>query len=84
MRTLSIEAASRESAYALCGALDGFGARVLEQAPPEACVVRVELEGEHGRIAALLRAIQDYVAARGDGPAVIELDGRSHLLDAST
>ena len=81
MRTLSIEADSTESAQSICAALSAFGAEVLER-EDRGTVVRVKLTGSSGEIVSLLNAIQDYVSARSTGTAVIELDGRSYLMDA--
>ena len=80
MRTLSIETDSSESAHDLCGALAGFGAEVLDGENGGAAV-RVRLVGSSGDIVALLNVIQDYVSARSTGPALIEMDGRSYLMD---
>jgi hypothetical protein len=79
--TLSIEAASSESASALCEALAEFGARVVER-ESGVLVVRVKLGGASGQIVAVLNAIQEYVTAREGGPTMIELNGRSYLMDA--
>jgi hypothetical protein len=82
VRTLSIEATSSESAGALCRALSAFDARLLEQ-PPGTFVVRVTLTRGSDEVVALLNAIREYVNARASGPALLELDGRSYLMDAS-
>jgi hypothetical protein len=81
MRTLSIEAASVDCAYGLCGALERFGAALEDAA--ERPVVRVELSGGSEEIVALLHAIQEYVTMRPSGPTLIGLDGRRYLLDAT-
>jgi hypothetical protein len=81
MRMLSIEADSSASAEDLCAALAGFGAEVLAE-QNGGTVVRVRLTGSSGEIVVLLNAIQDYVSARSTGPALIEMDGRSYLMDA--
>jgi hypothetical protein len=80
VRTLSIEAASSASAQSLRVALAPFGADLIEH-EGSGTVVRVKLSGANGEITALLNAIQDYVSARSQGPTVIELDGRSYLMD---
>jgi hypothetical protein len=81
MRTISIEAASPESAYALSAALAAFGPHVSEQAPGGP-VVQVELTGGSSQIVAILNAIQEHVNARADGPTLIDLDGHSYVMEA--
>jgi hypothetical protein len=78
VQTLSIEAASRESADKLRTALDAFGAEVDAARP----VVRVALTRGSEEIVELLNAIRRYVEAQAERTAVIELDGRSYLMDA--
>lgn len=78
MQTLSIEAASRESADKLRTALDAFGAEVDAARP----VVRVALTRGSEEIVELLNAIRRYVEGQAERTAVIELDGRSYLMDA--
>jgi hypothetical protein len=81
MRTISIEAASPESAHVLSAALAAFGPQVFEQ-EPGAAVVQVDITGGSSQIVAILNAIQEQVNARADGPALIDLDGRSYVMDA--
>ena len=83
MRTLSIEAASRDSADGLCAALAAFRPHVLEQ-DAGGPVVRVQVSGGGGEIVALLNAIQAYVTSRSKGPTVIDLDGRSYVIEPPT
>jgi hypothetical protein len=82
MRTISIEAASPESAHALSAALAAFGPRVSEEGPGGP-VVRVEITRGSSEIVAILNAIQEHLKDRADGATLIDLDGRSYVMDAS-
>jgi hypothetical protein len=81
MRTLAIEARSRESAEGLRGALVAFDVELIENADGK-IVVQVPLGGGSAEIVAVLNAIQQYVEQDRE-PAVIEMDGRSYLMDAT-
>jgi len=81
VQTLSIEATSRESADKLRTALVEFGAEVVDGETGRP-VVRVALTKGSDEIVRLLNAIRRCVEARADRTAVIELDGRSYLMDA--
>ena len=83
MRTLWIEAASREAADSLSAALVAFRPDVLDQ-DVENPVVRVQVSGGNDEIVALLNAIQAYVTSRAQGPAVIGLDGRTYVMEPPT
>jgi hypothetical protein len=80
MRTISIES-TPEAAHALSAALAAFGPHVSEK-EPGGPVVRVEVTGGSSQIVAILNAIQEHVNARADGPTLIDLDGRSYVMDA--
>jgi hypothetical protein len=82
MRSISIEAASPESAHALSAALAAFGPHVSEQ-DPGGLVVQLEITGGSSEIVAILNAIQEHLKARAEGATLIDLDGRSYLMDAS-
>lgn len=79
MRTLTIEATSLESAHRLQTALTAFAATVGE-GEDGSYRVTVALEGSE-RILAVLRAIEEQVRSRDDGPALIDLDGKSYTLE---
>jgi hypothetical protein len=81
VKTLSIEARTAETAEGLRNALAIFNAEVIEQYP-ETFVVRVDLSPYGGAdINSVLSAIQQYVAARQAGSALIDLDGRSYMME---
>ena len=80
MGTLSIEAATPDSARGLCTALESFGAELDER--PTGPVVQVALTGRRDEIVAVLHTIQEYVTSRPSGTTRIGLDGRTYLLDA--
>jgi hypothetical protein len=80
MRTLTIEAASPESACALYRAVSGFLAEIVENDDGTSSVT-ITLSGADGEIAAVLAAIQRHVTERSTGPAVIGLDGTRYTLE---
>jgi hypothetical protein len=81
MRTISVEAPSPESASALSAALAAFGPHVFEQ-NPGGPVVQVETTGGSSQVVAILNAMQEHVNASADGPTLVDLDGRSYVMDA--
>lgn len=83
MNTLTIEAATPESALALHRAPAGFRAELRESADGQ-CFVDIELRGGDREIVAVLNAVEDYVTHRNDGPALAALDGRVYTLHAAT
>jgi hypothetical protein len=81
MKTLSIEARTAETAQGLRNALANFNAEVIEQ--DETFVVRVDLSPYGGvDIDSVLTAIQQYVAECQAGSALIDLDGRTYMMEA--
>jgi hypothetical protein len=82
MRSLSIDARSWESAQGLTAALSSFKPKLNGDDRAGYRVV-VELNGSDRHVIAVLDAIEDYVTQRDDGPARLELDGRSYTLAAS-
>ena len=81
MQLLTVEAAGRESANDLCGALSSFQASLVETADGR-YQVAVQL-GSTGRdLVAVLNAIDGYVRRRWPSPARVELDGRKYMLHA--
>ena len=82
MKTLSIEARTAETAQGLCSALANFEPEVVEQ-DPETFVVSVDLSLSGGAdIGSVLSAIQQYVASCHAGSALIDLDGRTYMMEA--
>ena len=82
MKSLSIEARTAETADRLRSALADFDPEVIEQ-DPETFVVRVDLSLHGGAgIGSVLSAIQRYIASYQAGSALIELDGRTYMMEA--
>jgi hypothetical protein len=81
MRSLTVEARSLESARSLYDALSEFHPQLTGSAD-EGYYVTVELGSVDRVTVAVLDAIQRYVSRRADGPARVELDGRSYTLEA--
>jgi hypothetical protein len=81
MRTLTIEAASLVSARGFYDALSGLGCE-LERDESGNFQVRVPIDGDR-RLATVLDALQRHTSGRSpEGEAsLLELDGRSYLLD---
>ena len=80
MNTMTIEAASAESGFALYRALAGFRT-VIHHSDDGRWFVDVDL-GRDREIVAVLNRVEDYVTHRNDGPAHVELDGHSYTLHA--
>ena len=78
MEMLTIRAASPESGHALLAALSGFRAELLESA--EGCEVVGRLDRNYSEIVAVLNALAEHVNDRADGPARVELSGRTYLM----
>lgn len=83
MNTITIEAATPESALALYEALADFGAE-LRASEDGRRFIDVELRGSDRKIVDVLNAVEDYVTRRNDGPARIELGGHTYTLYAVT
>lgn len=83
MLTITIEAATPESAHALFQALAGH-VRILRQGDDGRQFVDVDLPRGDREIVEVLNTIEDYVTHRNDGPARVELDGRVYMLHAAT
>lgn len=82
MNTITIEAATPESAVGLYAALAPFGAE-LRKGDDGRRFIDVELRGDR-QIVDVLNAVEDYVTQRNDGPALVALDGRTYKLHAAT
>jgi hypothetical protein len=79
METLTIRAASLESAHGFCSALKDFRAELLE-GPPGTFLVKVTFSGSNREIVSVLRVLEECVSQRSDGPAVVGLAGKSYTL----
>jgi hypothetical protein len=78
VQTLTVEAATFESARAFCEALAGFEAELIAADG----IYRIKLtlgNGDKDTLAAL-NAIERYVTDRRDGPARIEMGGSTYTL----
>ena len=78
METLAIQTASPDSARAMLAALSEFRVELVETAV--GCEVVVRLGRGDSEIVAVLNALEQYVTARGSGPAHLELDGHSYVM----
>ena len=79
MKTLTIKATSEESARGFLSGLTGFDAELL-QGEDGSYLVEIALGGPDVEIVAVLNALEDYVSRRGEGPAEVDLSGRSYKL----
>jgi hypothetical protein len=79
METLTIRAASQESARGFCAALADFHAELVE-GERGTSVVTVTFSGGNREVVSALRALEEYVSQRGDGPAVVGLAGETYTL----
>ena len=79
METLTIRAASEESARGFCATLADFQTELVE-AEPGTFLVTVTFSGNNREIGAVLRALEEHVAHRGDGPAVVGLGDQTYTL----
>jgi hypothetical protein len=81
MEKLRIHPRSRDSAQGMLAALSEFHAELFESAEGFEIVVTLGRDGKgDAEIVALLNALGQYVAARKDGPAKIDLDGRRYVM----
>ncbi|HEY6836543.1 MAG TPA: hypothetical protein VI142_08835 [Gaiellaceae bacterium] len=76
MQTLFIHAASRESALGIHTALVGFRMHPIEG--DDGYRVAIELPGGDRDIVDVLGALAQHVRERDDGPAQLELEGRTY------
>lgn len=76
MRTLMIAAASRQSAIGLFAALEGFRAHLSNT--DGSYRLEVELGPDDCDLVEVLGAIARHVSEREDGPARLELGGRTY------
>jgi hypothetical protein len=76
MQTLTIAAASRESAIGLYAALEEFRRDLLES--EDGYRVEIQLGRGNREIVEVLSAIALHVRERDDGPARLEMSGRTY------
>jgi hypothetical protein len=79
VETLTIQAASHESARSLLGALTEFEAELIETLDGRWEVV-VNLGRGDREVVAVLNALEAHVTQRARGPARLELNGRSYVM----
>ena len=79
METLTIQAASAESAHAMLAALSAFEAKLVEADGRREIVV--SLAADDSEIVAVLNALQRYVTERASCPARVELNGRAYVME---
>jgi hypothetical protein len=80
MRALTIEARSFESALGLYQALREFRPD-LSGSEKDGYRVAVELGSGDREVITVLNALERHVCARHDGPARLDLDGRSYQIE---
>jgi hypothetical protein len=76
MQTLTIAAASRESAICLYAALEGFRAHLFDS--DDGYRVEIELGRGDREIVDVLGAIAQHVRERDDGPARVQMSGGTY------
>ena len=74
-----IRAVSQESARGFCAALENFGAELAED-ENGTCLVTVTFSGSNREMVAVLRALEEHIADRGDGPTVVGLGNQTYTL----
>ena len=79
MQTLTIRAVTLESARGFLSGLAGFAAE-LREADDGAYLVEIELGRGDCEIVAVLNALEEYVSSRRQGPAEVDLSGRTYKL----
>ena len=79
METLTIRAANQESARGFCAALADFQTE-LEDTETGTFLVTVTLGGSKREMLAVLRALEECVAQRAEGPAVVGLGDQTYTL----
>jgi hypothetical protein len=83
MQSLTIEARSLESAREFCAALSEFDAELAETGNG-GYQVKVAFAAGNRAILRVLRALEDHVTERADGPAKLDLDGRGYTIHPAT
>lgn len=82
MRNLIIDAASFNSAQGFFDALKPFGPSLVVT-DDGTYQVWISMDASNRRVIEALNAVENHVMERGSGPARLELDGRSYLLDSA-
>jgi hypothetical protein len=82
MKTLSIEVRTVDTAYGFSSALVAFNAEVIDQAGG-GFLVKVDLSDGRADIVSVLNAIHQYVSSSDVGPPVIDMDGRTYIMEPS-
>ena len=82
MESLTIHAASRESAEGFCAGLKEFKPKLIERKHGH-CDVEIPLVGGDRVLVAVLHALEEYVTHRGDGPARVEVYGNRYTMHAT-
>jgi hypothetical protein len=80
MRSLTVDAKTRESADALYAALSAFRAEITG-GDGDGYRVTVELRNDR-EVVSILDVLMRHVSDRSDGPARVGLDGRKYTLHA--
>jgi hypothetical protein len=81
MQRLTVDASTGEVAQGLLNALADFWPEIVER-PDGGYQVVVAIRGSDSRLVAILSALERHVTERGDGPAKVDLEGRSYTLHA--
>lgn len=79
MQTLTIRAANLDSAREFCAVLADFQTELVH-AETGTILVTVTFSGSNREVVDVLRALEECVSQRCDGPAVVGLDGRTYAL----
>lgn len=79
MDSLVIHAISRESAEGFCAALADLQPKLITERGGR-YRVEITLGGSDTKIGQALSRLEEYVSARGDGPARLNLGGRDYTL----
>jgi hypothetical protein len=80
MQTFTVGASSLQVSEGLCNALSGFDPEV-SGGEFEGYQVTVRFGNNDRQIVAILDALGRHVTERHSGPARVELDGRSYMID---
>jgi len=81
MQKLTVDASTNEVAHGLYSALAGFHPELVET-PDGGYRVVVSFRGSDAQVIAILTALEQHITERGDGPARVDLEGRSYTLHA--
>lgn len=79
MEKLRIQAATPETGREMLAALSEFKAELLESS--DGCEVVISFGGDDHKIIGVLDVLERYVTERANGPARMELNGKSYVLN---